>query len=206
MVLDPVGSRPSWGMDSTPSGSSGAQSVVLVHGAYADGSSWSSVIPYLLDAGLSVTAVQHSLESLQDSVDATRRALALSSGPTVLVGHSFAGTLISEAGVAAIRAKSMRQTARLVELAEAHGYPLRAPRDPARRGGTVAFDVDHGYEVAQYLLSRDVVVDYRPGAGIRVAPHFYTTDAELEAAVATIAEALETGGWQEHRERRSVVT
>jgi kynureninase len=114
--------------------------------------------------------------------------------------------LVREAGMEAIRAKSMRQTARLVELAEARGYPLRAPRDPERRGGTVAFDVDHGYEVAQYLLARDVVVDYRPGAGIRVAPHFYTTDAELEAAVATIAEALETGGWQQYRERRSVVT
>ncbi|HEY0972700.1 MAG TPA: aminotransferase class V-fold PLP-dependent enzyme [Gemmatimonadales bacterium] len=114
--------------------------------------------------------------------------------------------IIREAGIEAIRAKSVRQTARLVELAEERGYTVRAPRDPARRGGTVAFDVDHGYEVAQYLLARDVVVDYRPGAGIRVAPHFYTTDAELETAVATIAEALETGGWREHREHRSVVT
>ena len=114
--------------------------------------------------------------------------------------------IIREAGIEAIRAKSMRQTARLVELAEARGYTVHAPRDPARRGGTVAFDVDHGYEVAQYLLARDVVVDYRPGAGIRVAPHFYTTDAELETAVSAIAAALETGGWREHRERRSVVT
>ena len=86
-------------MDSTNSAPSGARSVVLVHGAYADGSSWSSVIPYLLDAGLSVTAVQHSLDSLEQSVGATRRALASSPGPTVLVGHSFAGTIISEAGV-----------------------------------------------------------------------------------------------------------
>ncbi len=114
--------------------------------------------------------------------------------------------IVREAGVEAIRAKSMRQTARLIELAEGRGYAVRAPRDPARRGGTVAFDVDHGYEVAQYLLSRDVVVDYRPGAGIRVAPHFYTTDDELETAVATIAEALETGRWREHAGRRSVVT
>ncbi len=114
--------------------------------------------------------------------------------------------IVREAGIEAIRAKSVRQTARLVEMAEERGYTVRAPRDPARRGGTVAFDVDHGYEVAQYLLARDVVVDYRPGAGIRVAPHFYTTDAELETAVATIAEALETGGWREHGERRSVVT
>ncbi|HEU4631374.1 MAG TPA: aminotransferase class V-fold PLP-dependent enzyme [Gemmatimonadaceae bacterium] len=114
--------------------------------------------------------------------------------------------LVREAGVAAIRAKSMRQTARLIELAEARGYPVRAPRDPARRGGTVALDVAHGYEVAQYLLARDVVVDYRPNAGIRVAPHFYTTDDELEMAVATIDEALTSGAWREYEGRRSVVT
>ena len=114
--------------------------------------------------------------------------------------------LLRQAGIEAVRAKSVRQTARLVELAEARGYTVRAPRDPARRGGTVAFDVAHGYEVAQYLLARDVIVDYRPNAGIRVAPHFYTSDAELEAAVALMDEALETGGWREHERRRSVVT
>jgi kynureninase len=114
--------------------------------------------------------------------------------------------LVRAAGVDAIRAKSVRQTARLVELAERRGYTVRAPRDPARRGGTVAFDVAHGYEVAQYLLARDVVVDYRPNAGIRVAPHFYTSDEELEAAVAMIDEALETGGWRAYEGRRSVVT
>ena len=100
----------------------------------------------------------------------------------------------------------MRQTARLVELAEQRGYALRAPADPARRGGTVAVDVAHGYEVAQYLLARDVIVDYRPNAGIRIAPHFYTSDGELEAAVALIDEALETGGWRAYGSRRSVVT
>src|ERR1700691_4875187 len=75
-----------------------AQNVVLVHGLYADGSSWIDVIPYLQRAGLKVTAVQNPLTSLADDVAATRRALALQDGPTVLVGHSFAGTIISEAG------------------------------------------------------------------------------------------------------------
>lgn len=114
--------------------------------------------------------------------------------------------LLLEAGPAAVRAKSRRQTTRLIELADRHGFPVRAPRDADRRGGTVAFDVAHGYEVAQYLLSRDVLVDYRPGAGIRVAPHYYTTDDELDAAVATIVEALETGAWREFAGRASVVT
>jgi kynureninase len=114
--------------------------------------------------------------------------------------------IVRRAGIEAIRAKSVRQTSRLIELAESRGYRVSAPRDPARRGGTVAFDVPHAYEVAQYLLSRDVVVDYRPGAGIRVAPHFYTSDDELEEAVGTIDEAIETGKWKEFAGRASVVT
>jgi pimeloyl-ACP methyl ester carboxylesterase len=75
-----------------------ARNVVLVHGAWADGSSWAEVIPLLQAAGLNVTAVQNPLTSLQDSVAATRRELALQDGPTVLVAHSWAGTVISEVG------------------------------------------------------------------------------------------------------------
>ena len=76
-----------------------ARNVVLVHGAWADGSSWAEVIPLLQAAGLKVTAVQNPLASLEDSVAATRRALALQDGPTVLVAHSWGGTVISEAGI-----------------------------------------------------------------------------------------------------------
>ena len=114
--------------------------------------------------------------------------------------------LVQRAGIEAIRAKSIRQTSRLVELADARGFPLHAPRDPSRRGGTVAFDVPHAYEVAQCLLERDILVDFRPGAGIRVAPHFYTRDDELEEAVAAIDEILATGAWSRHEGRTSVVT
>jgi kynureninase len=114
--------------------------------------------------------------------------------------------LVREAGVAAIREKSVRQTSRLIELADAREYRVSAPRDPARRGGTVAFDVPNGYEVAQYLLSRDILIDYRPGAGIRVAPHFYTTDDELEEVVAVVDECIATGAWRQFGGRRSVVT
>ncbi|MDB5921676.1 MAG: hydrolase, partial [Betaproteobacteria bacterium] len=76
-----------------------ARNVVLVHGAWADGSSWAEVIPRLQRAGLHVTAVQNPLTSLADSVAATRRALALQDGPTVLVAHSWGGTVISETGM-----------------------------------------------------------------------------------------------------------
>lgn len=114
--------------------------------------------------------------------------------------------LVHEAGMAQVRAKSERQTARLIALADARGYKVSAPRDPARRGGTVAFDVPHGYEVAQELLRRGIVIDYRPNAGIRVAPHFYTSDDELERAVGEIDDILATGAWQAHAGTRATVT
>jgi kynureninase len=109
--------------------------------------------------------------------------------------------LVRRAGIDAIRAKSIRQTARLVALADERGYEVYAPRDSASRGGTVAFAVPHAYEVAQTLLARDIVIDYRPRAGIRVAPHFYTKDDELEVAVGAIDEALATGAWRQFAER-----
>ncbi len=75
-----------------------AKNVVLVHGSWADGSSWSEVISRLQAAGLHVTAVQNPLTSLEASVAETKRILALQDGPTVLAGHSWAGTVVSEAG------------------------------------------------------------------------------------------------------------
>jgi len=75
-----------------------ARSVVLVHGLYADGSSWANVIGRLEDVGLLVTSVQNPLTSLAESVAATRRALAMLEGPTVLAGHSWSGTIVSEVG------------------------------------------------------------------------------------------------------------
>jgi len=75
-----------------------AKNVVLVHGAWADGSSWNKVIPILQAAGLHVTSVQNPLTSLADSAAAARHVLALQDGPTVLVGHSWSGTLVSEVG------------------------------------------------------------------------------------------------------------
>jgi len=114
--------------------------------------------------------------------------------------------IVRRAGVEAIRAKSMRQTARLVALADAHGWRVNAPRDPARRGGTVALDVPNGYEVAQALLARDILVDYRPEAGIRVAPHFYTDDREIDDAVQAMASILDRGDWRAFAGRSRVVT
>jgi kynureninase len=114
--------------------------------------------------------------------------------------------ILRRAGIDAIRAKSTRLTSRLIELADARGYKVNAPRDPARRGGTVAVDVPHGYEVAQHLLSRNILVDYRVGAGIRIAPHFFSKEEEIEEAVAEIDATLESGTWQRFSEKIAVVT
>ena len=131
-------------------------------------------------------------------------------GGTPVIPALFAATegprIVREAGIAAVRAKSMRQTERLIALADARGYPVSAPRDRARRGGTVAFDVPHAREVARALLARDVIVDYRPGAGIRVAPHFYTSDAEVDAVVGLIDEILAQGAWQRYTHEITTVT
>lgn len=80
------------------SAQSAPATVVLVHGAFADGSSWAKVIPLLQAKGLNVVAVQNPLTSLADDVAATKRAIAAQAGPVVLVGHSWAGTVITEAG------------------------------------------------------------------------------------------------------------
>src|SRR4029077_14429978 len=82
-----------WGTEMTK-----ASNVVLVHGAWADGSSWSKVIPLLLDGGLRVTAVQLPLMSLKDDAATVKRAIALEDGPIILVGHSYGGVVITEAG------------------------------------------------------------------------------------------------------------
>jgi kynureninase len=70
----------------------------------------------------------------------------------------------------------------------------------------VTFDVPHAYEVAQYLISRNIVVDYRVGAGIRIAPHFFTLESEIESAVAEIDSVLKSGEWKKFEQRKSVVT
>lgn len=114
--------------------------------------------------------------------------------------------IVRRAGIERIREKSMRQTQRLIDLADARGYKVMAPREPERRGGTVALDVPHAYEIAQLLLGRGVVVDYRPGAGIRLAPHFYTRDSELEQAVSVIEDGLVTGDWKQFAGKKATVT
>ena len=77
-------------------------------------------------------------------------------------------------------------SAAVATLAEEAGFRVNSPRDPNQRGGTVVIDVPNGYEITKELGRRDYLVDYRPGAGIRVAPHFYSKDEELELIIREI--------------------
>ena len=104
--------------------------------------------------------------------------------------------IVAEAGLANIRRRSQQLTQLLVEQAEKAGLGIRSPRVAAQRGGHVALDVPHGYEVCQALAAEDVVVDYRPEAGLRVAPHFYNTEDEVRACVARVRAILDEGAWE----------
>jgi kynureninase len=96
--------------------------------------------------------------------------------------------IVAEIGVEAIRARSLRLTRLLIERAQAAGFNLNTPLDDDRRGGAVIVQVPNGEAVAQELIRRGVVVDFRPEAGIRMAPHFYNTDAEIAHAMDVLVE------------------
>ena len=101
--------------------------------------------------------------------------------------------IVNQIGVPAIREKSVRQTSRLIELADEAGFAVNTCRNPAQRGGVVVLDVPDGQEVTQELARRQILVDYRPQAGIRVAPHFYTTDEEIDHTVSEIRSIVSAG-------------
>jgi kynureninase len=113
--------------------------------------------------------------------------------------------IINDVGVAAIRARSMALTARLLALVDAHGFTSAAPRDPERLAGTVAINVPDAALVSKTLKSRNFLVDYRPPVGIRVSPHFYNTADEIEQIVREVVSIVNTKDYAGDGSR-SVVT
>jgi len=103
--------------------------------------------------------------------------------------------IVASIGVRAIRARSLMLTRRLIEGVLAAGFRLNTPTDDRERGGSVVIDVSavtsSGQEIADELIRRDVIIDYRPGAGIRIAPHFYNTEDEIDHAVAVLRESCD---------------
>jgi len=106
--------------------------------------------------------------------------------------------ILAKVGVEKIRAKSWLQTARLMELAQARGWRVNTPQNPEERAGTVSIDCPHAEAVSRELLARDILVDFRPRAGIRMSPHFYNLDSEIDHAIAQVEEILQTHAWERH--------
>jgi kynureninase len=106
--------------------------------------------------------------------------------------------IINNVGVQAIREKSQRMTARLSDGARSRGWLVNTPENPAERAGTVSIDCPHAYEVCRELLAREILVDYRPLAGIRISPHFYNQQEECDFALSQMEEILNTRAWEKH--------
>jgi pimeloyl-ACP methyl ester carboxylesterase len=159
----------------------GVRNVVLVHGLYADGSSWSECIVRLQSAGMNATAVQNPLTSFEDDVAATRRALAMQDGPTVLVAHSYGGMVVSEAGAASNVTALVYIAARAPDAGE--DYPALAKRFPAppASAGLVTSD---GFS----RLSEDAFLnDFANGVEPVKARELYAVQAPNAAALSATA-------------------
>lgn len=115
--------------------------------------------------------------------------------PALYAAESGYG-IINEIGVRAIREKSVGQTQRLIELAEAAGFKVTSPRDPDQRGGTITVWDDNAAAMTKELVRREFIVDYRPGAGVRISPHFYTKDEELELVIGEMKKIRDHGQYE----------
>src|SRR3979490_3332120 len=165
-----------------------AKNVVLVHGLYADGSSWIDVIPYLQRAGLNVTAVQNPLTSLADDVAATRRVLASQNGPTVLVGHSFAGTIISEAGNDPKVSALVYVAARAPDAGEDFGaLAAKFPKPPASAG---VMSADGFFWLGEEAFLRDFAGDLAPAR----ARALFAVQGQVASTLVT--EKTSTAAWR----------
>jgi len=106
--------------------------------------------------------------------------------------------IINEIGVDRIREKSVRQTTRLIELAKEAGFRVTSPKDAADRGGTVTVGHEDAAAITRELIRREFIVDFRPGAGVRISPHFYTSDEELELVVREMKDIRDTRAYTIH--------
>jgi kynureninase len=106
--------------------------------------------------------------------------------------------IINEIGLDRIRQKSVRQTDLLIALAEEAGFEVTSPKESARRGGTVTVAHESASSMAKELVRREFVIDYRPGAGVRISPHFYTTDQELRLVIEEMKKIRETRAFELH--------
>jgi kynureninase len=163
------------------------------------GAGWLYVRPDLIDrlepsvTGWQAHARPFAFEPELEYADGVARFLTGTPNVPALYACTPGYDLIEEIGVERIRAKSLRQTELLIAGAEERGFEVRSPREPSQRGGTVTLHVPDFEAVHKELSERQVLCDFRPDAGIRLGPHYFTTDEELEFALDQIAEVLATG-------------
>ncbi|HEX2428636.1 MAG TPA: aminotransferase class V-fold PLP-dependent enzyme [Gaiellaceae bacterium] len=139
-----------------------------------------------------------AFEEEMDFAGAAARFLTGTPNPAAHYAGTAGYDLIEEIGDQRIRENSLRQTQLLIDLADAAGFDVHSPRDPARRGGAVIVAVPDGAAVYAELEERGVLCDFRPGAGIRIGPHFFTTDDEIRFVIDQTIEILETGAHVRH--------
>jgi kynureninase len=158
------------------------------------GAAWLYVRPDLADrlepalTGWQAHARPFAFEPEQDYAQGAARFLTGTPNVPALYAATAGYDVIEEVGVERIRARSMEQTALLIELLDEAGFEVVSPRDPERRGGTVVVRTPAFERVGEELIARGILCDYRPDVGLRLGPHFFNTDDELRSAVEQIAE------------------
>ncbi len=133
-----------------------------------------------------------------DYADDGTRFLHGTPGVPALYAAQAGYEIIERVGVESIRAKSQRQTRLLMDEGRARGFTPRSPDADHERAGMVILDVPHGQAVARELIRREILIDHRPGAGIRVSPHFYTSDDELLFCLDQMRDVLDSGAYRAH--------
>jgi kynureninase len=163
------------------------------------GAGWLYVRPDLIErlepsvTGWQAHARPFAFEPELEYADGIARFLTGTPNVPALYACTPGYDLIEEIGVDRIRAHSLQQTERLIDGADARGFEVRSPREPERRGGTVTVHVSDFEAVHKELSERQILCDFRPDAGIRLGPHYFTSDEELDFALDQVEDILGTG-------------
>jgi kynureninase len=168
------------------------------------GNAWLYVRPDLAEqleptfTGWHAHARPFAFEEEMDYAPGSARFLTGTPNPAANLAATAGYELVEEMGVARIRERSLELTQLAIGLADAAGFEVVSPRVEARRGGSVVLSVPEFAAVHAELEARGILCDFRPDAGIRLGPHFFTSDAEIRFALEQIADVLETGAFERH--------
>jgi kynureninase len=168
------------------------------------GNGWLYVRPDLAErlaptyTGWQAHARPFAFEENMEYATGAARFLTGTPNPAAHFAATVGYDLIEEIGVERIRESSLRQTGLLIELADAAGFEITSPRAAERRGGAVIVNVPEAAAVYAELEERAILCDFRPGAGIRIGPHFFTTDEEIRFVIEQMVDVLETGAYERH--------